>query len=160
MASEPARLGHVVLGGGASGTQRPELSFGVGQGGLRQAQRCRCLAAGWVADRAVVGAEIHAVVAQRVDALVGGEVLEGVLDAPATAQEVHEAGRSGGELGGQDLEHAAVGFHDAELAGRAVAEELDRLVRDPVVAPGAVVEDDPAAPWGGRRWRRGGLDGR
>ena len=97
----------------------------------------------------MVGAEVHAVVAQRVDALVGGEVLEGVLDAPATAQEVHEAGRGGGELGGQDLEHDAVGFHDAELAGRAVAGELDDLIRDPVVAPGAVVEGDPAAPWGG-----------
>ena len=37
LVAEPAGLGHVVAGGGASGTQRPELSFGVGQGGLRQA---------------------------------------------------------------------------------------------------------------------------
>lgn len=60
---------------------------------------------------------------------------------------------SGQELGEDALETGfdldAVGFDNAELAGRAVAGELDDLIRDPVVAPGGVdigivVRDAPA----------------
>ena len=43
-----------------------------------------------VGDGALVSDQVHAVVAQQVDSVVSGGVLEQVLDLPAAAQQVHE----------------------------------------------------------------------
>src|SRR5664280_2593364 len=83
---------------------------------------------GGVGDLAGVGADVHAVVGQRVDAVVGGGVFEHVLDPPPGPQPVQQPYRGGGRVAGQHLQHGLVVFVQGELAGGAVALDLHHLV--------------------------------
>src|SRR5512135_2362314 len=89
-------LGQGAFGGG-------QFVLGGGEGFPRGG-------AGRVGYRGGVGAEVGAVVAQRVDAVVGGEVLEHVLDPPAAAQPGQQRRRGGGGVAGEDLHDRPVVF--------------------------------------------------
>jgi len=60
--------------------------------------------------------------------VVGGQVLERVLDPPAAAQPGQQRRRGRGEIAGEDLQHRGVVFEQGELPRRAVAVDLDHVV--------------------------------
>ena len=160
------RGGHGVVGGGdpgfggrdrfvdhrvvlVGGQQLGQGAFGVGEGGLGGGEAFSGGDPGRVGDHGGVGVDVGVVVGEGVDAVVGGQVLEGVLDPPATPQPGQQGGGGGGEITGEDLQHRGVVFEQGELAGRAVAVDLDHLVGqgDRLAGPGG---SDPEAAHRGR----------
>src|ERR1019366_1015852 len=82
---------------------------------------------GGVGDPAGIGADVHAVVGQRVDAVVRGCVFEHVLDPPPGPQPVQQPYRGGGGVAGQHLQDGRVVLVQGELAGGAVPLDLHHL---------------------------------
>jgi hypothetical protein len=100
-------LGLGVGDGGVLGGERQvrvqefgEFALSVGQRGFGACDRGAGFFPGGVVDDRGVGADIGAVVAQPVDAVVRGEVFEDVLDAPAAAQPGQQRRRGGGGVAG------------------------------------------------------------
>ena len=110
-----------------------------------------------VGDQVVVIFGAGVVVAQPVDAVVGLQVLEQVLDPPPAAQPGQQRRRRGTGVAGEDLQHRGAVLGQGDLPGLAVVLDLHGLIGQPEHPGGPAVAAGGPEP--ARRGRCGGERG-
>src|ERR1039457_5501268 len=148
--------GVIVAGGDAAiAQQRGALLLRGGEPCLGRADGGGGSLARRVAGHLGVGLDGGDVVADGVDAVVGGGVLEEVLLPPPGLQPGQDRRGAGTEVGGEDLQGDVAVLEQGDLAGVAVVLELDGLLGPGDLAgPGARGGGGP-----GRQCGRGGGGG-